>query len=244
MLRVIIIDINPGEIQHLAASVSAALPDTRIIASTTNCKEGLRYIEDYRPDMVFLNITMMEEAFFVVLKHISWSGYFLVYTAPDARYAMKALRNNAFDYIVKPESESSLMELGARIDKSNQQLLRKVHYAAPGQLRKIPIHANKENVLYESTSNIVRLTADSNYTQIMLTDKRMFLVSKTLKFYETLLCAREQEFMRVHHSYIINLNYVSRYLKEEQGVIVMKDDFMVPLSKNKRHDFLAWLRTA
>lgn len=244
MLRVIIIDVNPGEIQHLAASVAAAMPETRLIASATSCSEGLRFIEDYRPDLVFLNITMMQEAFFAVLKHISWSGYFLVYTAPDARYALKALRNNAFDYIIKQELGKSLQELGARIEKSNEQLLQKVHISGAEQLRKIPIHANKENVLYESTGNIIRLMADSNYTQIMLTDKRMFLVSKTLKHYETLLCAREQEFMRVHHSFIINLNHVSRYLKEEQGVIVMKDDFMVPLSKTKRQDFLAWLRTA
>lgn len=99
MLRVIIIDINSGEIQRLAVAVAAAMPESRLIASTTNCKEGLRFIEDYRPDLVFLNITMMEDAYFVVLKHLSWSGYFLVYIAPDERHALKALRNNAFDYI-------------------------------------------------------------------------------------------------------------------------------------------------
>lgn len=241
MLRVIIIDITHDEIQHLAACVAAAMPDTRLIAHTTDCKEGLRQIEDYRPDLVFLNITMMQEDYFVVLKHICWSGYFLVYTAPDSGYALKALRNNAFDYIINAEQE--LPAVWSRICKKQDATFNADGPFSQEEIKRLAIPASAEEVLYERSENVLRLEAESNYTQIRLADKRTFLVSKTLKYYEGILCSRGFSFMRVHQSYIINLHYVSRFIREEQGLIIMKDNATVPLSKTKRNDFMRWLGT-
>ena len=238
MFRISIIDITGSEIAELEQALRTVLANVRVIARSMDCRTGISQIEDYHPDLVFLNITMMGEADFELLKQTEFQNFLLVYTAPDSRHSLKALKNKAFDYLLKPVFPADIAAVFGRIRKKQQpdELTRQ-----PELQRKLPIHANKEFVIYEPTSNILRLEADSNYTQIMLEDKRKFLVSKTLKHYEMLLCTNGFSFMRVHHSYIINLNYVVRFLKEEQGVIVMKDNFMVPLSKAKRNDFMRWL---
>lgn len=241
MLRIIIIDIIPEEIQHLARCLDIAMPGARVIAQTTDYKEGLRQIEDYRPDLVFLNISGMREEYFAILQLVSGFNYFLVYTAPDERYALKALRNQAFDYFVKPVTPEAIHALALRIAAKQEELLRQQVRLTREQLRRIAIQASAEEIIYEPSENILRLEAESNYTQIRLADKRSFLVSKTLKHFETLLCVRGFSFMRVHHSFIINLHHVSRFVKEEQGIIIMKDDAAVPLSKTKRNDFMTWL---
>jgi two-component system LytT family response regulator len=86
----------------------------------------------------------------------------------------------------------------------------------------------------------MRLEADSNYTRIYLLDSQVSVTAKTLKEYEKLLCNEKERFMRVHQSHIINLEHASRYLKEE-NLIIMKDESRVPLAKSKRLEFLKWL---
>ncbi|HWY38112.1 MAG TPA: LytTR family DNA-binding domain-containing protein, partial [Bacteroidia bacterium] len=99
----------------------------------------------------------------------------------------------------------------------------------------------KDELVYVELQDIIRLEANSNYTKIYLSDSRSSIESKTLKLYEKILCSPQNHFMRVHQSHIVNLNCVIRYLKEEDGIIEMRDYTRIPLSRNRREDFFKWL---
>jgi two-component system LytT family response regulator len=88
--------------------------------------------------------------------------------------------------------------------------------------------------------DIIRCEANDNYTNVYLAGGKKFLVSGTLKHYEDLLPATD--FVRVHHSHLINMNHMLRFLKEDGGYAVMSDGSKVEVSRRKREDFLNKLK--
>lgn len=107
---------------------------------------------------------------------------------------------------------------------------------------------NKSKVIVNSKSGIesietqliVSLESKSNYTQLYLENEQSVMSSKTLKDYEHILCVERSSFMRVHHSFIINLNKVVRYFKSAETV-VMQNEQEIPISKSRKEEFLKWL---
>jgi two-component system LytT family response regulator len=87
---------------------------------------------------------------------------------------------------------------------------------------------------------VVCLEAQSNYVKAYLKNEKSSLTRKTLKEFDVELCGQDTAFMRVHNSFIINLNHVLRYLKT-LDLIVMSNEMEVPLSKSRREDFFKWL---
>jgi two-component system, LytTR family, response regulator len=97
-----------------------------------------------------------------------------------------------------------------------------------------------EGILYVDTKEIIRLEADSNYTQFILTNDKKVISSKTLKTYEELLSVHD--FFRIHKSHIINLNLVLKYTKGGGGTVTMIDNSTVKVSKYKKNELLNLLR--
>ena len=104
-----------------------------------------------------------------------------------------------------------------------------------GKFNKIVLSAN-DGLHFLELENIVRLQSDINYTTFHLIDGRQIVVSKTLKNFETLL--EGEDFFRPHRSHIINLKHISKILKEDGGFILMKDGIQVPISRNKKEQFM------
>lgn len=243
MLRIVIIDKTQEAISRLEKQVHAVFSDIRVIANTTNCGEGLRQIEDFHPDLVFLNITMMPEAYFVVLLRLQCPPYKLIYTAPDERFALRALKHNVYDYLLTPVTIADLQTLKQRLESDWRRERSLLFSGGQLTLRRLAIHTGPNEVLYEHSENILHLQADSNYTRIKLTDQRVFVVSKTLKYFEGLLCPAHVMFMRVHQSHIVNLHHIARFIRDEPGIIIMKDACAIPISQARRSAFMQWLNT-
>ena len=81
-------------------------------------------------------------------------------------------------------------------------------------------------------NSIISCSANNNYTEFFLSDKKRILVSRTLKETEEIL--EDYNFLRVHHSYIINLNEIVRYIKGEGGYLIMTDGSSVDVSRSKK----------
>jgi two-component system LytT family response regulator len=86
------------------------------------------------------------------------------------------------------------------------------------------------------TQDIVRCEASNNYTLFYLADGKKIMVTKTLKEYEELLM--QDGFFRVHQSHLINLDFVSGYLKQDGGYVQMTDGSQIELSRRKKDAFL------
>ncbi len=245
MLRAIIIDDEQKGINSIKLLLEKFVPDVKVVAETTEAKKGVHLIEDYKPEIVFLDINMPHMNGFELLQELKFRDFGLIFTTAHDEYGVQAIKNNALDYLLKPINHEDLIQAIQRVKQKStknnlpdlSELLKDLN--SPNNT-KIPLHV-KDKVEYVNKTDIIRLESDSNYTNIYTTEGKKLMISKTLGDYETLLCNKDNKFMRVHQSHIINLKHVVKFTKENGGIITTKDNYSVPLSKNKKDEFLKWL---
>ncbi|MES2680158.1 MAG: LytTR family DNA-binding domain-containing protein [Bacteroidota bacterium] len=248
LIRALIIDDEQKGIDALKILINRFIEGIKVIAESTNASEGIEMIENFKPDIVFLDINMPEMNGFELLEKLTWKDFNLVFTTAHQEYALKALKNNAVDYLLKPIDHEDLSKAVSRITekiKSNENFDNRFNYnnllsVIKSNSRSKIIINSKAGIESLETNDIICLESMSNYTRIYLPDSREILTSKTMKEFESILCLKGQPFMRIHHSYIINLHKVARYIKSTDS-IVMNNDQKIPLAKSKRDAFFNWL---
>lgn len=93
-----------------------------------------------------------------------------------------------------------------------------------------------EGIHFEEIKNVISLEAQGNYTLLRLENKRKMLVCKTLREMEELI--RSEAFVRVHRSYTINLNKLTKYVKGKGGYVVLDDGSHVNVSAGRKKEFM------
>ncbi len=248
LLRAVIIDDEQKGINTLKILIEKHIEGVKVVAECTKATDGIDTIENYKPEIVFLDINMPEMDGFELLEKLSWKNFNLVFTTAHQEYALKALKINAIDYLLKPIDHK---ELQFAVNKIKSQLVdnktNSNEYDYDKLISTINQYQRKKIVINSKTGiesidlpEIIFFEALSNYTQISLNNSRSILTSKILKEFETQLCNSDQNFMRVHNSYVINLHKVSRYLKEEE-IIIMANNQKIPLAKSRKDAFYEWL---
>jgi two-component system LytT family response regulator len=248
MLHAIVVDDEQKGISSLRLLIEKCAQDVKIVAFSSDPEEGIKLIDDYRPDIVFLDINMPLMNGFGLLKKITFTNFHLIFTTAHEEYALQAIKSKALDYLLKPIDKEELVSAIQKVRdlQSNRQnppdVLDLLRSLEPESGRRIAV-PYKDGMVYVEASDIVRLEADSNYTRIFFEDGKISLVPKTLKDFEVMLCkgAHGKKFMRIHQSHIINLQHVTRFTREDGGLVKMKDNEEIPLSKAKKEEFLNWL---
>ena len=105
MLKAIIIDDEQRGINALKILIDKFVPDVKVVADSTDANQGIELIENYAPDIVFLDINMPEMNGFELLGKLKWNNFNLVFTTAHQEFALKAIKNNAIDYLLKPYSQ-------------------------------------------------------------------------------------------------------------------------------------------
>jgi two-component system, LytTR family, response regulator len=249
VIKAFIIDDELQSRNFLAKMLQQYLPEVNIVGQAATVEEGLSGIKNHSPNIVFLDIQLKTETGFDLLSRLSEINFALIFTTAFDKYAIKAFRFNAIDYLLKPIVINELIEA---VNKVKQ----KMAYAQPiskeqvEQLRhdiqnprkihnKIAI-PTAEGFIMVPVNEIVYCHADSNYTKFHLTDKKSILSSYTLKQYDEILTS--QSFFRAHRSYLINLAHVKMYRRGEGGEIVMSNGHEIELSRTHKDEFLYLLK--
>jgi two-component system, LytTR family, response regulator len=248
MLRAIIIDDEQRGINALKVLIDRFVNDVKVVAESTNAHTAIDLIENYAPDIVFLDIKMPDMDGFELLEKLKWKNFNLIFTTAYEEYGLRALKSNAVDYLLKPidyeDLKFSIDKVKERISEQESRdvvLQYKVLLDNLGNTGKNKIViSSKWGVESIDVNDIIHLESKSNYTQICLSESRTILTSKTLKEFDHQLCASYLSFMRVHHSFIVNLNKVARYLKQSDN-IVMVNQHEIPLAKSRKGIFFKWL---
>jgi len=247
MLRAIIIDDEQKGISALKILIEKHLEDVKIVAECTKAAASIELIENYKPEIVFLDINMPEMTGFELLEKLQWKNFNLVFTTAHQEYALKAIKINAIDYLLKPIDYKELQFAVNKIKQRTQQFNNQNQFDYDKLISTINQYQRKKLIINSKTGvesidlpDIVYFESRSNYTQIALSDSRIILTSKTLKEFDVRLCDQGQDFMRVHNSYVINLHKVLRYLKDDEA-IVMNNNEKIPLAKSRRDVFFNWL---
>ncbi|MBB1284986.1 response regulator transcription factor [Flavisolibacter sp. BT320] len=243
MLKAILIDDEIHSLESLALLLEDFCPDVQIINKCRSAKEGLTAIRSENPDLVFLDIEMPNINGFEMLEQLNKIPFAVIFTTGYDQYAIKAIRFNALDYLLKPIDPTELVNAIKKVQQQHYlplaeqfQLLLKQVQNKDHQFNKIAI-PTLEGFELLPASHIIRCEAADNYSHLIIHNRNTLTACRTLKEIEEQL-HNFTYFLRVHHSHIVNLNEVTRYVRGEGGYLIMSDGSTVSVSRSKKEALL------
>lgn len=245
MIKAIIIDDEVHCLETLSLLLQEFCPDVHLLEQCRSAKKGLEAIEKFKPNLVFLDIEMPVMNGFEMLEQFTAIQFAIIFTTSYDQYAIKAIRFSALDYLLKPINSTELINAVQKVQEQRhlpmaeqfQMLLKKVQHKG-SQFNKIAI-PTAEGFELVTADHIIYLEANDNYTHIFLKGKLKIIACRTLKEMEEQL-DDFPFFIRVHHSYMINLNEVSKYIRGEGGYLIMSDSSTVSVSRSRKDSLLKW----
>jgi len=222
-------------------------PEIELLKVSKNVAEAITDINQLKPDVLFLDIQLPDGNGFDILNRLSYKGFHLIFVTAFDHYAIKAIKFNAFDYLLKPvdylELKKSIAQLGLAINKglSAKSLANYESNANTEDKQKhrlaIP---SKDTHTFVPIEDILVCQADQSYTWIYLNDGERILSSKNLGEYERVLPGPDDFddffFYRIHHGYMINTKYIKQYISKDLK-IEMTDGKEWLVSRRRKVEF-------
>ena len=243
MIKVVIIDDEKNALEMLEWQLHNFCTQVNLMAACTGANEGIAAIELHQPDLVLLDIEMPVKNGFELLQHFSEPSFDVIFTTAYNQFALKAFQFAAFDYLLKPIDGEDLAASVSRYEKKILQtdIKRQLEilinqYRQPSLLPAKISFSTQQAIHFITPETIAYCESYSNYTTLYFTDKTKLLVSKTLKEVEEVLV--HYHFYRVHHSFIINLQHVNRYIKNDGGAIEMITGAQLPISRQRKQEVM------
>lgn len=241
MLTAIIIDDEKNSSEYLNNLLNRYFASQiHVFATASNIQDGVLHIKQHNPDIVFLDIEMPEENGFKLFDYFNGDATFsVVFTTAHEEYALKAIKNNAFDYLLKPVDKIDILSLIKKYETrktENRKAEISLFNIKKGDSKKIALTTQYGTVFIEECLFLYAKAAGS-YCEIHTIDGRNILLSKPLGDFEEM--TEQFNFFRTHKSYIINLDHISELIKKDEYVVVLKNGIKIPLSVRKRDEFMA-----
>jgi two-component system, LytTR family, response regulator len=245
-MRAIIIDDEKSARDTLKSDIVHSCPEVTIVAEANGVKTGIAAIKEFKPDLVFLDVEMMDGNGFDILEQLHPAYFKVIFTTAYDTHAVKAFKFSAVDYLLKPVDTDELIaavkKLNTVIDTKGLQMslnaLIENSKNNQKELQKIVINSSDGHYVF-SIDEIIRFEADRNYTKVVFEKEKPLLVAKTLKHFEDLL--KGQKFERIHQSHIINVRHIKKYIPRDGGYVVMSNTDNVPVAQRKRAELLELL---
>jgi two-component system, LytTR family, response regulator len=212
--------------------------DIKIIGIAATVDQGIELLKEMKPDLIFLDIELPDGNAFDLLLHFPILPWHIIFITAYEQYAIKAIKMDIIDYILKP---INIKELLHSIDKAKKMIVsmkqnnRAYDFLHEDKL----ILPSLTGMDFVEVKSIIRCEAESNYTKFYFTDRSPLLVSKTMGKFEEILT--NKGFMRVHHKHMINLKHVVKYNKGKSGYVILSDNAQIDISVRKRAEFLKML---
>jgi two-component system, LytTR family, response regulator len=246
MLKSIIVDDEYKSRESLKALVEKFCENISVVAICQNGNDAVQAIDEYDPDLIFMDIQLQRETGFEILERLDKINFEVIFTTAFSEYAIKAFKFSAIDYLLKP---IDINELRLAVEKVQKRVIgnisERVYELAQNIKRNTFKHTrlalpSSQGLVFVSVDQIIYCEASGNYTNIYMEDQRKFVVSRTLKEYQDLL--EDQDFFRIHNSYLINLNSIKNYIRGEGGQVVMVNDKALDVSKSRKKSFLELIK--
>jgi two-component system, LytTR family, response regulator len=236
MLRAIIIDDELIGVNTLKLLIEKHTEGIKIVASATDPEKGILLIDDYKPDVVFLDVSMPKMNGFELLEKIEHKDFHLVFTTAHREYAINAIKNGAMDYLLKP---IDITELKSCVDKLVEEYNRLPEAQKTVSSNIIEL-AVKDGIIFIKPQEVIRLEASGSYTVFYLENKVKHMASKNLKECEALI--NNPMFYRCHQSHVINLNKVIKMVSADGLFAQMSDGSMPEIGRKNKEMFLEKLK--
>ena len=245
MINALIIDDEQHCIDALAADLTKNCTNVKILGCCNSAKEGILSIRKLKPQLVFLDVEMPWMNGFEMLEVLPQIDFSIIFTTAYDKFAAKAFRISAIDYLLKPVDAADLI---AAVHKAEEKivsdlginnienLLHNIHQPAQEQKIALP---NSDGYAFAHVDSILYCAAEGAYTKVVLKDKMPLLISRTLGDIEEMLPS--EIFLRIHHSTIVNLNAITHYSRTDGGYVVITTKEKLTVSKARKEALLQQL---
>ncbi len=244
MLSAIIIEDMPDALQLLQTSLKKNHDDIEVVATAQSVVEAAKILRKTEPDILFLDIMLGDGTGFDVLEIFPNLKSKIIFVTASDEYAIRAFKFAAIDYVLKPYSDEDLsLAIGRAKEqiKPNEErlsILKDTITAPESQPDKISLHT-LDKIIIVSLVDIIRCESDSNNTIFYTSDDKKIFVTKTLKYFSDMLSG--YQFLRVHQSHLVNINYISAFIKTDGGYLMLKNKMSVPVSVRKKSEVIEML---
>lgn len=242
-IRCLIIDDDPFIQELLKDKLRLNVPEVEIVATASSGSEGLDIIREHQPDLVFQDVEMADMTGFQMLAQLEEINFQTIFITSFSHYAIKAIRFNALDYLMKP---IDLAELKAAISRYHKNIKTESwttnvkqaikNLNTPKVADQVFTLKTQDGEIRMVLKHIIRIEADRNYSTIFLEDQRKKVASKTLSDMEELL--EEKGFFRCHKSHLIHRMHIQAV--PSRLFVQMSDGTEIPISRRKKDDFKSW----
>lgn len=237
-MNVVIVDDEPNCISLLQLQLKKYCPQINTVTTYSSPVEALEELAIVKPDLLFLDIDMPVMNGFEFLEKLMPLTFNVIFITAYNQFALKAFRVNALDYLVKPVANNELLEAVAKAEKNikptDLQINLMQRQLRGEKVNKIAV-STQSGISFIDLNEILLAEASNNYTKLLLTDGNNFIISKILKDVQTVLEA--SHFFRVHRQYIINLNYVKHFNRND-CLITMNNKMEIPVARNQREELI------
>lgn len=240
--RIVIIDDEPDAIKIIRTFLTTFCPDLEIVGEAGDVPSGVSLIRHANPNLILLDIQLGNATGFDILNKFNQPNFRVIFITAHDQFALKAFQYNAMDYLLKPIDPDALIKAVDKVKKLihrdflfDQQLGNLLQNIRAKTFDKITL-STSEGLVFVDLENILYLKSDINYTQFVINGGEKILVSKPLKDFEALL--PKDSFFRIHQSYLVNIRYVNKVLKEDGGYALLENGTQIPISRRKKEAFL------
>ena len=241
MIRSIIIDDEQHCVKSLLNDLQKNCQSVDVLDTCYSAKEGIMSIKKNNPDLVFLDVEMPWMNGFEMLEVLADVNFSIIFTTAHDEFAAKAFRISAVDYLLKPIDAQDLKEAVKKTEQKLQQpgnihienLLRNIKIPSAQQKIALPY---KEGYEFVEVSHIIYCQAEGAYTKVFLDNRKYILVSKTLGDIEELLPVNL--FQRIHHSTVVNLGFITHFVRSDGGYVKLQNGEQLPVSKSKKEGLM------
>ncbi len=242
-MKAIIIEDELDSRETLRNYLGKYCPEVKLLAECPDIKEGKAAIQKLHPELVFLDIEMPYGNAFDLLEQLGETNFEIIFVTAFSQYAIQAFNRSAVHYILKPLDIDELIlavgktkeRLKAKQEVNHTRLL--LDNLSAGNIGKqkiaLPLMDGFEVVRIQE---IVYCEANDNFTHFHFVDGSKSLICRKLKFYEEHFS--DLNFCRVHRSFLINLDYVKRYIKGKGGTVIMENGKQIQVANARKKAFL------
>lgn len=245
MLNAIIVDDEEFARSSLYFLLQENCENVNIMGIAKSVNDARALLSQYSVDLIFLDIAMPGENGFELIPQAQNANATVIFTTAYDQYALKAIKANALDYLLKPididelkeavEKATKYIKMNKAENNRNESLKNLASDLSDRtSIKKITLPSGQGYRLVD-IDEIIRIEADSNYSVFHLNNLEKIAVSKILKDYEEIL--PEERFVRIHKSSIVNLKYVKEYNSKNGLQVVLANGEAINVSRRRASDF-------
>lgn len=236
-LKALIVDDEKDVSLALKLLLNKTCPDIEIIGVVHSAMDAVKALKKEMADILFLDVEMPGGNGFDLLEIVDNKELYVIFTTAHNEYAIKAIKNGAKDYILKPIDPDELI---ASVAKARTDIESIKANGANGRATSTLSISTSKGLMFVSKEDVIYIKADGRYSELYCKNEQRYTVCKNIGEYEEELS--RDFFFRVHKSYLINCKHVVKINSDDGGFVEMNNKAEIEISKRRKAEFLKFLK--